>query len=126
MWMNEGKDLRRYYIGGSWGLRGYSWNEIYGKKVFLLNHELRFPVVEDLSFKFRTYQIGFRPIRGALFIDAGSAWDFGDPEIKGTAGFGLRGSLMGAFVLRLDVGKRTDFKSFEKDWFTQFFFGWDF
>lgn len=125
-WMNEGKDIRRYYIGGSWGLRGYRWNEIYGKRVFLFSNEFRFPVLNDLSLTFRTYQIGFRPIRGAFFLDAGSAWDFGKPQWKGSAGFGLRASLMGALVLRLDIGRKTDFKSVENDWFTQFFFGWDF
>jgi hypothetical protein len=32
----------------------------------------------------------------------------------------------GALVLRIDFGKRTDFRKFTSDWFTQFFFGWDF
>ena len=33
---------------------------------------------------------------------------------------------MGGIVLRVDIGKQTDFRSISEDWFTQFFFGWDF
>jgi outer membrane translocation and assembly module TamA len=69
----------------------------------------------------------FPGIRGALFFDAGNAWngnDFG--RMLGSAGFGFRFNFGGFLVLRLDIGKTTNFQSVSRKWFTQFFFGWDF
>ncbi len=123
---NEGRDIRRYYIGGSWGLRGYRITEIYGRRYILLNQELRFPFAKSLMLNFGTQKIGFAPLRGAVFFDAGNAWDYDFPGLLGSMGVGLRGVLFGGLVLRLDVGKKTDFKSIQKDWFVQFFFGWDY
>ena len=73
-----------------------------------------------------TENIGFAPIRGALFLDAGNAWDYNYTGLRGSFGFGLRGLFMGGIVLRIDIGKQTDFRSISENWFTQFFFGWDF
>ena len=126
IWLNDGVDIRRFYIGGSWGLRGYAINQIYGRKAILLNQELRFPFAKSLMLSIGSENIGFAPIRGALFIDAGNAWDYDYPGLRGSFGFGLRGLFMGGIVLRLDIGKRTDFRSISENWFTQFFFGWDF
>jgi hypothetical protein len=126
IWLNDGVDIRRFYIGGSWGLRGYAINQIYGRKAILLNQELRFPFAKSLMLNIGTENIGFAPIRGALFIDAGNAWDYSYPGLRGSFGFGLRGLFMGGIVLRLDIGKQTDFRSISENWFTQFFFGWDF
>ena len=126
VWLNDGSDIRRFYIGGSWGLRGYGLNQIYGRKAMLLNQELRFPFAKSLMLNIGTENIGFAPIRGALFLDAGNAWDYSYPGLRGSFGFGLRGLFMGGIVLRIDIGKQTDFRSISEDWFTQFFFGWDF
>lgn len=126
LWINDGADIRRFYIGGSWGLRGYRITEIYGRKLILLNQELRFPFAESLMLKFGSHNFGFTPIRGALFFDMGNAWDDKYPGLIGSFGIGLRGLFLGGLVLRLDIGKRTDFQSFDKGLFFQFFFGWDY
>jgi Tol biopolymer transport system component len=126
VWFNDGKDIRRFYIGGSWGIRGYALNEIYGRKLIMLNQELRFPFAQSLVLNFHSLAIALSPIRGAVFLDAGNAWDYDYPGLVGSIGFGLRGALFNALVLRLDIGKRTDFKSLSRGWFTQFFFGWDY
>jgi len=123
---NEGRDIRRYYIGGSWGLRGYRITEIYGRRYVLFNQEFRFPFAQSLMLNFGNQKVGFAPLRGAVFFDAGNAWDYDFPGLLGSVGIGLRGVLFGGLVLRLDIGKRTDFKSIQKDWFVQFFFGWDY
>ena len=124
--LNDGIDIFRYYIGGSWGLRGYNMYEIYGRKYVLLNQELRFPFAQSLILRIGSYRIGLAPIRGAAFIDVGNAWDYEFPGMIGSFGIGLRGVLLGGFVLRLDIGNKTDFRSLNKDLFFQFFFGWDY
>ncbi len=126
IWVNDGIDIRRYFIGGSWGLRGYRINEIYGRKYIMFNQELRFPFAHSLALYFKRYAIGVAPIRGALFLDAGNAWDYNRPDLVGSMGIGIRGLFLGGLVLRLDVGRRTDFHSIDNNWFVQFFFGWDY
>jgi outer membrane protein assembly factor BamA len=90
------------------------------------SHELRFPFIDYLNLKFPFGGLGFRAIRGALFLDAGNAWNDEWNGLIGSTGVGVRLNLGGFLVLRLDVGKTTDFKKLSKGLFTQFFFGWDF
>jgi len=125
-WFNEGTDIYQFYIGGSWGMRGYDIREIYGCKYVMFNQELRFPFAESLMLRFVESDIRLSPIRGAVFFDVGNAWDDAFPGLLGSFGFGLRGVLFGGLVLRLDMGKCTDFETIQKPWFLQFFFGWDY
>ncbi|MFZ0391220.1 MAG: BamA/TamA family outer membrane protein [Calditrichia bacterium] len=123
---NEGKETRWFYLGGSWDLRGYRRWSIRGEKIAFMSHEIRFPFIDQLGVKFPFGGIGFRAIRGALFFDAGNAWNDQWNDLIGSFGFGFRMNLGGFLVLRLDIGRRTDFKEVSNSWFTQFFFGWDF
>lgn len=123
---NEGKETRWFYLGGSWDLRGYRRWSIRGEKIVLISNELRFPFIEYLGIKFPFMGLGFRAIRGALFLDAGNAWNDEWNGLLGSMGFGFRMNFGGFLVFRLDIGKKTDFKRITSDWFTQFFFGWDF
>ena len=123
---NEGKETQWYYLGGSWDLRGYQRWSIRGEKIALISNELRFPFIEYLGIKFPYMGLGFQSIRGALFVDAGNAWNDKWRGLLGSMGFGFRMNLGGFLVLRLDIGKKTNFKRITSDWFTQFFFGWDF
>jgi len=131
--MNEGKETRQYYLGSSWDMRGYPWWSIRGKRIFFTSQELRFPFIDLLGIRFPFGAIGFNSIRGALFFDAGNAWDRQFKNINewsdsliGSFGLGFRMRLIGFLVLRLDVGKTTDFNSISNGLFSQFFFGWDF
>ena len=125
---NEGKEARRYIIGGSWDLRGYRRFSIRGKKIWLSSLEFRFPLIDQLLIKFPIVNLGFSGIRGAFFFDAGSAWDDKYYETLGSVGGGIRFNLFGILTLRYDIGKRIedDFNKFQKGLFYQFFFGWDF
>ncbi len=123
---NAGKETRWFYLGGSWDLRGYRRWSIRGEKIGLISQELRFPFIDYLNIKFPIGVLGFRAIRGALFLDAGNAWNKKFQGLIGSMGFGFRMNIFGFLVLRLDIGKTTDFKRFNSNWFTQFFFGWDF
>lgn len=125
--LNDGKETRWYYLGGSWDLRGYRRWSLRGEKIVFTSQELRFPFIEYLGIKFPILSMGFPGIRGAFFFDAGNAWNGNDYEgLLGSAGFGVRFNFGGFLVLRFDMGKTTDFERVSRSWFTQFFFGWDF
>ena len=134
---NHGKEALRFYMGGSWDLRGYKRWSLWGKKIFLINNELRFPFIDRFIINFPFGGMGFSAIRGASFIDFGNAWDDKLNYVLGSAGFGIRFRLGGFLVLRYDFGKKftlTDANDlFNPDkfkvrsgMFQQFFFGWDF
>jgi len=135
--INHGKEAIRFFLGGSWDLRGYDRWSIWGEKLVLMNHELRFPFIDRFTIRFPFGGIGFSSIRGAAFWDLGNAWSSSFRQLRGSLGVGIRFRLGGFLVLRLDYGKKyqilfdrsifrpTQFKFFP-DTFTQFFFGWDF
>ncbi len=128
IYYNEGKEARRYFMGGSWDLRGYDRWSIRGKKLWLTSHELRFPFVDELAVRFPFGMINFGSFRGAVFFDAGNAWDDIYDETLGSIGGGIRWNIGGVLVLRYDIGKKIEnnFKTLQEGLFYQFFFGWDF
>ncbi|MCB0724901.1 MAG: PD40 domain-containing protein [Ignavibacteriae bacterium] len=129
--MNEGKNPRRFFMGGTWSLRGWTRNGLKGTKMWLTNAELRFPILnlydKDLPLGFNYIIPG---IRGALFFDAGNTWDEFDNygETLGSIGASLKINTFGFLILRYDVGKRIEnnFTHLQSGLFHQFFFGWDF
>ncbi|GBD89223.1 translocation protein TolB [bacterium BMS3Abin03] len=125
---NEGKEARRYVIGGSWDLRGYNRFSIRGTKVWFTSVEFRFPLIEKLTIKFPVLSLGFFGIRGALFFDAAGAWDKEYTETLGSIGTGVRINVFRVLTLRYDIGKKIEnnFTRFQDGLFYQFFFGWDF
>jgi hypothetical protein len=130
LWLfyNDGKQSRRFVMGGSWDLRGYPRWSIRGEKLWLVSTELRFPFLDRLTLQFPFTGISFWQIRGAVFVDAGGAWDRAYTETLGAIGGGIRLNFGGFLVLRYDVGKRVEHNltTLQSDWFHQFFFGWDF
>jgi Tol biopolymer transport system component len=128
LFYNHGKESRRFVMGGSWDLRGFERWSIRGEKLWLTSHELRFPFVDELAIRFPFFGLSFFAIRGALFFDAGSAWDKEYLETLGSFGGGLRLNLGGVLVLRYDTGKRIErnFTQIQSGLFHQFFFGFDF
>jgi hypothetical protein len=128
LWYNEGREARRFFMGGSWDLRGWDRWSIRGQKLWLTSHELRFPFIDQLGIRFPFGGLTFGAIRGALFADAGGAWDHKYIDTKGSVGGGIRLNFAGAIVLRYDIGKRIEdnMSKFQEGLFHQFFFGWDF
>ena len=140
---NVGRRARLNLIGGSWSLRGFPLLRVRGSKLWFTSHELRFPVLRRPPL----YPV-LAGLRGALFVDAAHNWTGGyndsyrDPDFafvgpgqdlligttKGSIGAGLRTSLLGAIVLRYDIGWRfgDGFDWSERQPFSQFFFGYDF
>ena len=128
LWWNEGKEARRFFMGGSWDLRGWKRWSIRGQKIWITSHELRFPFIDQLGIRFPFGGLGFGSIRGALFADFGGAWDSKYVETLGSVGGGIRLNFGGFLVLRYDIGKRIEenLAKFQEGLFYQFFFGWDF
>jgi len=125
---NDGREPRRFFMGGSWDLRGYRRWSLRGEKLWLMSHELRFPFIDQFAVRFPFGGLSFWSIRGALFFDAGGAWDDVYLNTYGAIGGGLRMNLGGVLVLRYDLGKRIEnnFNTLQKGLFHEFFFGWDF
>jgi hypothetical protein len=98
-------------------LRGHKFLDITGTRTLLLNTEFRFPFIREISLAW-PLPLRIQYINGALFFDAGNAWDknvstnglpFPD-KIYGGFGFGMRANL-GIFVLRFDRGWSTDWNT---------------
>ena len=123
---SSGKEPQRLYLGGSWSLRGYDRQAFYGRHVVLLSNELRYPLINNLSVGFPFGQVSLSAIRGALFFDAGNAWEDKFDQLYGSFGVGARISLGYIVVLRFDLSRRTDFKKISSHTDFDFFFGWNF
>ena len=125
---NQGEQSRRFFMGGSWDLRGWPLWGIRGKKIWIASEELRFPLIDELNINFPFGGMLFTAIRGAAYFDAGAAWDNVYTSTLGDFGVGLRFNLGGVLVLRYDIGKRIEdnFQRLQHGLFYQFFFGWDF
>lgn len=135
--INNGKESTPFYMGGSWDLRGYRLWSLWGTKLAMVSNELRFPFIDRFVLKFPIGGVAISSIRGALFCDLGNAWDQRLPDLLGSTGCGIRFQLGGMLVLRFDTGRKFILTDpgrfyqrnnwqFERNWFTQFFFGWDF
>ena len=127
--MNEGKESRRWAIGGSWDIHGWPRMGIRGKKAFVFCTELRFPIVNIVNYPLPLgFNYIFPHVRGAAFFDIGNAWDYEYGQTLGSIGVGIRVNLLYIMALRFDIGKRIEknLTQLQRGWFRQFFFGWDF
>jgi len=102
-------------------LRGALYYQMVGNKFILANIELRFPLIKYLIMDF-PLPLGLQNIRGALFMDIGSAWtdnsswrpfkkSFGFmPEFDDLfGGFGIGARLnLGFFLLKYDIAWSTN------------------
>lgn len=135
--LNEGREARLWFLGGSWDLRGFPLFDVRGRKLWFTSHELRFPILEAPSLYMPLLApFGIANLRGALFFDAAHVWNDAyharQPQLYagetlGAIGLGFRLNLFGGLVLRYDLGYRyrNGFQHRERS-FRQFFFGWDF
>jgi Tol biopolymer transport system component len=104
--------------------------QLIGSKVAVGNVELRFPLTRSLVLGL--LPVGFPPIEGALFYDAGVAWSAGDTlKLSRKAGDdpilvraplrswggSIRANLFGYVILRLDLTKPLD-RRYNKSYWT--------
>jgi dipeptidyl aminopeptidase/acylaminoacyl peptidase len=134
---NLGKEAERFFMGGSWDLRLYPRWRLWGRKLFLVSNELRFPFIDAFLIRFPFGGMGFNAIRGAAFVDLGNAWDSDLQRVLGSFGLGIRWRVGGFLVLRFDIGRRFYIDDYRRPYnpsnfhlksgvYRQFFFGWDF
>lgn len=124
---SEGPNPRTFFLGGSLNLRGYPRRGLQGYRSILVNQEVRFPLVQRWMVHLPMGALEFPSIQGALFVDAGQAWDEGNPPpLVGSIGGSLRMGLGGVLVLRLDLARRTDFETVGDKSHWEFFIGWNY
>jgi outer membrane protein assembly factor BamA len=127
MW---GGDEEVFYLGGPWSLRGYNYREFFGRRIQLVNTELRFPLLDGLNIILPFGPIEFPMFRGALFFDAGKAAgnDFSlfDTEWLGSLGTGVEMNLGYAPVIRVNFTWQTDFDTIDPDTGFELFIGYNY
>jgi len=85
-------------------LRGYPVNKYRGQKVGLLSTEYRFPV-KNLERGFGNTPFFFKRLHGAVFVDAGNAWDytFASRDVKRAVGLEARLDMSLFYALPITV-----------------------
>jgi hypothetical protein len=130
--VSQGLEPQIFYMGGSWDMRGYERRHFMGRKLLLVNNELRLPVIDNLLVGFPFGTLELQAIRGALFVDLGHAWNQNRPlrdellGLQGSFGLGLRARVGYFTVLRLDFAKLTDFNTISPQTKVKFWFGWNY
>ncbi len=118
-----------YSFGGLDTLRGYDYRALIGNKIFYLNTEFRFPLIDVLI---TGIGLNFGGVRGRIFFDIGAAYlkneDFtfaeGGRLVDGRAAYGAGFT---AYFLgipwNIDFARPTDMKSSLGGWQTTFYLG---
>jgi outer membrane protein assembly factor BamA len=139
-WQTFGREALPFIFGGSLSMRGWNWLDFVGTRMAMGNAELRFNLADQVVANTLIGELGAIPLRGALFIDAGEAWDDELPDhFRTDAGFGFRWALGGVLVLRFDWAKRATiyyggaatrkgapWVDFKQGFPFQFFVGWSY
>lgn len=96
-------------------LRGYPFNQYRGQKIGLLSSEYRFPV-RNLEKGFSNTPFFFKRVHGAVFAEAGNAWDaaYSSKDMKRAVGFEARMDMSFAYALpitvRLGIARALDYQ----------------
>ncbi|MDH3217821.1 MAG: hypothetical protein OEN01_16360, partial [Candidatus Krumholzibacteria bacterium] len=122
-----GGDFQIFYLGGPWDLRGYKFREFFGRSTYLINNEIRFPLIDRFALGLPFGTVETPLMRGSLFLDMGRANRFlGDTDWLGSMGAGVELNLGYAPLIRVNFTRSTDFStiSSETDW--EFFIGYNY
>jgi hypothetical protein len=129
---------RRINIGGSTALRGYpEFGYIVGTRAYMVNQEIRFPLLSHLTLGTPVGDIDFPEIQAGIFTDFGKALmpQSSNRSLIGSYGLSFRLALAPLAVLRLDWGRRFSDGGFRgyslnaeqrKPGFVRFFFGYNY
>jgi hypothetical protein len=128
----------RVNLGGTQALRGYPYyGYIVGSRAWMVNQELRLPLLRHLTFGTPFGDLRFPAVQGAVFGDIGKAWFPDEPPRATLASYGLsfRMALAPLAVIRFDMGQRVatdDFAGYSLDvkqrkrGFVSLFFGYNY
>jgi outer membrane protein assembly factor BamA len=122
-----GSDFEMFYLGGPWDLRGYRYRQFYGRSTFLLNNELRFPLVDRFALGLPFGTIETPRMRGSLFFDVGRTSRFIlETDWIGSFGAGVELNLGFAPVIRVNFTRTTDFSTISDKTGTELFIGYNY
>lgn len=127
----------RVNLGGTLALRGYPlFGYILGSEAWMVNNELRFPLLNYFTLGTPIGDARFPDFQGAFFVDVGKAGYHGENRaLLGSYGVSFRWPVFPGLVLRLDWGRRFTDGNFRgyglRDdqtgrSFVQFFFGYNY
>jgi hypothetical protein len=129
---------QRVNVGGTLGIRGYPlYGYVIGSRVWMVNSELRYPLLDYFTFGTPFGPFRFPEVQGAFFADVGRAWLFSEEHraVLGSYGISFRMPLVPGLVLRLDWGRRFSDAGFrgyglserqKRRSFVQLFFGYNY
>jgi hypothetical protein len=122
-----GSDFEMFYIGGPWDFRGYNFREFFGRTTFLINNELRFPLVDRFALGLPFGTIETPRLRGSLFFDMGKTSRFiADTPWLGSFGAGVELALGYAPVIRVNFTRATDFSTISPNTKLGLFIGYNY
>ena len=127
---SDGNAPTVFYFGGLDELRGFDFRSRIGNRIFFLNSEFRFPLVDVVA----TPILVLQRIQGRIFLDVGGAWlrdqsfQFWDGETNRLKdGLSSYGAGFTVYFLGLpwnvDFAKQWDFRSGLSDFRTTFYIG---
>jgi outer membrane protein assembly factor BamA len=122
-----GSDFELFYLGGPWDLRGYDFREFVGRTTYLINNELRFPLIDRFALGLPFGTIETPRFRGSLFFDMGktSRWII-DTDWLGSFGAGVELNLGYAPVIRVNFTRATDFSTISNSTNFELFIGYNY
>lgn len=122
-----GGDFQIYYLGGPWDFRGYEIREFEGRSTYLLNSEIRFPLIDRFALALPIGNIEFPMFRGSLFFDVArvNRYIF-DTDYLGSFGGGVELNLGYAPVFRVNFTRATDFDTISAKFRYELFIGYNY
>ncbi len=127
---SRGDDPRYAHLGGPLQLRGWPHQYFHARGVWLLNQELRVPLLYGIRLFTPLGNMDLPPLRGSLFFDgarmAQRFFGIPQPQWAGAYGLGLELGLGPVLVLRYNATRTTDFKEISPAVDHEFFLGWNF
>jgi hypothetical protein len=122
-----GSALQLFYLGGPWDLRGYNFRQFIGRTTYLLNSEIRFPLIDRFALDFPFGKLEIPMFRGAVFMDVGKVTRFvADSDLLGSFGVGTELNLGFAPVVRVNWTRQTDFRTISARNGWELFIGYNF
>lgn len=127
---SQGDDPRYAHLGGPLQLRGWPHQYFHARGVWLLNQELRVPLLYGIRLFTPAGNLDLPPLRGSLFVDAARMsqrfFAIPQPHWAGAYGLGLELGLGPVLILRYNATRTTDFEEISPAVDHEFFLGWNF
>ncbi|TYB31217.1 MAG: hypothetical protein FXF47_05130 [Candidatus Mcinerneyibacterium aminivorans] len=113
-------------MGGSLSMRGYRYFHFKGTKLFLFNLEYRFLMIQNIVLDLTSENIILPGVYSSVFFDMGNCWnEDSNNNMHGSYGISFQMGF-GAFAIRYDLARKTNFENISYDTAHTFALGWNF